>query len=108
MTPADFRRDLAWGESTSVEPFWEATYRKAFPGFSAMVRNDGRNVAQYRGIDRIVLLTSGAVLRIDEKRRRKDYGDVLLEVVANDARGEAGWMEQDLEIDYLAYGKSVV
>ncbi|MEO0597600.1 MAG: hypothetical protein AAF126_15940, partial [Chloroflexota bacterium] len=61
------------------------------------------------GIDRIIHLSNGRVLRIDEKKREKDYGDILLET--HHTKGKSphsekvalGWIQKDLFIDYLAY-----
>ena len=58
---------------------------------------------QRLGIDRIVQLGSGRTLKIDEKKRERDYGDILLEFVSVDRTNAPGWMEKDLQIDYLAY-----
>jgi len=59
------------------------------------------------GIDRLILLSSGQVLRIDEKKRATDYDDILLEYLSNDVTGAPGWIEKNLYIDYLAYAFSV-
>lgn len=101
----EFRQCLEWGERMSDEPFWGAVYQKAFPGFVSMSKNRPKhvNVAQYAGIDRWVCLSSGAVLRIDEKKRGQEYTDILLEFVSRDTDNEPGWIEKDLQIDYLAY-----
>lgn len=34
----------------------------------------------------------------------RDYPDFLLEVWSDEARQKKGWMQKDLQIDYLAYG----
>lgn len=101
----DFEASLAWGESASEEQFWEAVYFRAFPGIVSLSRSGRDNVAQrVLGIDRYVHLSSGKTLAIDEKRRRKDWGDVLLEWMSDDVSGAPGWIEKDLQIDFLAYG----
>ena len=44
------------------------------------------------------------MITIDEKVRRRDYGDILLEYVSNDRRGTPGWVENtDIQCDYIAY-----
>lgn len=65
------------------------------------VREDGW--AQRGGIDRVVLLSSGKSLSIDEKVRDKDYPDFLWEYLSDKARGIPGWCAKDLACDYLAY-----
>lgn len=103
-----FHECLARGEQQSEEPFWTAVYEAAIPGFVCAVRNDADNAAQRLGIDRLILTSSGATLKADEKRRGHDrMGDVLLEVghVYDDGRNEAsGWINKDLQIDLLVYG----
>lgn len=64
---------------------------------------DGDTESQRQGIDRIVLLANGRVLKIDEKKRRQEYNDILLEYISVDKTGAPGWIEKDLTIDYLAY-----
>ena len=99
----DFRERLKWSEDASSEPFWEAVYRKAFPSMSGFLPNCADNDAQRRGIDRLILLGNGRVLKIDEKKREKDYPDILLEHIAQDVQDKPGWIEKDLDVDYLAY-----
>lgn len=101
----DFHEDLAYSDRASEEPFWEAVYRKAFVNFAGQLKSSGDTAAQHMGIDRIVHLTSGAVLRIDEKKRRKVRDNVFLEYqhVYDSGRKAPGWMEKDLNIDYIAY-----
>lgn len=102
--PHDFEERLAWGESMADEPFWEQIYRQAFPTFSAMAKNEAEGNAQRCGIDRVILLQSGRSLYVDEKKRSiRDTGDFLLEFLSNDRTGAPGWIEKDLQIDYLAY-----
>lgn len=99
----DFEEELEWSARASCEPFWDAVYRKAFPNLVSHMPCPGDTVSQRQGIDRVVLLASGRLLRIDEKKRRKDYDDFLLEFVSVDTTGAPGWIEKDLPIDYLAY-----
>ena len=48
-------------------------------------------------------IANGHTLYVDEKKRAKDYSDILLEYVSISTIGAPGWMEKDLSIDYLAY-----
>ena len=63
----------------------------------------GSNDNQRRGVDRVIQLSNGHTLYVDEKKRAKDYSDILLEYVSVSTTGAPGWMEKDLAIDYLAY-----
>lgn len=95
---------LRRSESAKHMDFWEKTYRKAFPDMVALQDNARDNDAQRGGVDRLVILRSTQILRIQEKARERDYGDILLEYLSNDQSSTPGWMNKDLMIDYLAYG----
>lgn len=99
----DFKKQLAYSETASDEPFWDAVYRKAFPNMVNHMVCSGNTHSQRIGIDRLILLASGRVLSIDEKKRREEYDDILLEYVSVDTTGAPGWIEKDLAIDYIAY-----
>lgn len=99
----NFNERLAWSEQASTEPFWDAVYRKAFPNLVNHMQCTGDTVSQRHGIDRVLHLSNGKTLYVDEKKRGKDYGDILLEYVSVDKTSAPGWMEKDLLIDYLAY-----
>lgn len=99
----DFKEQLAYSEQASGEAFWDAVYRKAFPNMVNHMLASGDHDSQRRGIDRVVMLSNSKTLYIDEKKRKKDYPDILLEYVSCDTTNAPGWMEKDLAIDYLAY-----
>lgn len=101
--PRDFHVDNHYSLDASEEAFWNAVYRKAFANLS---RSElCTDIAKQRqGIDRVLYLTNGRVLYIDEKKRRREYSDILLEHTSNIERNTPGWIEKDLAIDYLAYG----
>ena len=99
----DFQEQLAYSEEASGELFWDAIYRKAFPDMVNHMPASGDHDSQRRGIDRVVMLSNGKTLYIDEKKRKKDYPDILLEYISCDTTNAPGWMEKGLFIDYLAY-----
>lgn len=98
-----FADSLAWSKEQEDAPWWIPVYRKAFPGFvsAVSVRNDGW--AQRGGIDRVITLASGKTVTVDEKVRRKSYGDILLEQWSSLERRVPGWMQKDLACDFIAY-----
>lgn len=98
-----FNEDLSYSIKASEESFWEQIYRKAFPNFVSMMGCPGDFESQRMGIDRVILLSNGLTLKIDEKKRRDDRTDILLEYLSNDKTGAPGWIEKDLAIHYLAY-----
>ena len=101
----DFQKDLAYSHSLSDEPFWRDVYREAFPDLQTMVCVRGDGWAQRGGIDRVLTLASGKTLAIDEKGRRKDRQDILLEYkhVYKNGRESKGWILKALACDYIAY-----
>lgn len=99
----DFQSALAFSERASEEPFWDAVYRKAFPTLVNHMPASGDTASQRMGIDRIIVLASGQTLNVDEKKRRGEWKDILLEYISVDTTDTPGWIEKDLAIDYLAY-----
>lgn len=101
--PHSFNRSLEWSEQASHEPFWDAVYRKAFSNLVSHMPTPGDFQSQRMGIDRSILLANGKTLYVDEKKRSREYGDILLEYISVDTTNTPGWIEKDLAIDYLAY-----
>lgn len=99
----DFRKSLEKSAAYVDADWWPIVYRRAFPTLSAYssVRQDGW--AQRAGIDRILTLACGRVIRIDEKIRDKDYGDILLEYWSDRDRQIHGWILKPLACDFIAY-----
>lgn len=95
-------RNKAQGISES--PIWDDIYRQAFPGFHAQVPHpSGEHWGQYAGIDRTIVLSSGANITLDEKLRYAPYQDVLLEYWAVKEKGVPGWVCLDLACDFISY-----
>jgi len=99
----NFAEMLVYSEEASDEPFWREVYKKAFPNMVNEMLGSGNTESQRMGIDRVVLLANGKMLKIDEKKRQRCYPDILLEYVSVDTTGAPGWIEKDLPIDYIAY-----
>lgn len=99
----DFTKQLQFSELASDEPFWADVYRKAFPGIVNQMPCSGDHESQRQGIDRLVLLNNGRIIRIDEKKRTRVYPDILLEYVSVDTTNAPGWINKNLVIDYIAY-----
>lgn len=99
----NFAESLSFSHDQADLPMWGEVYRNAFPTFAGMtcVRSDGW--AQRGGIDRVVTLSSGKSLHIDEKVRKKDYGDILIEYWSDEERRVPGWIAKDLACDFIAY-----
>jgi hypothetical protein len=99
----DFDDDLKFSHSCEDLPCWEQIYRAAFPTMLTMTshRQDGDH--QRLGVDRTIVLANSKTIKIDEKARRENYGDIALEFISNDKKKTPGWVEKDLLCDYIAY-----
>lgn len=99
----DFQQSLELSHEYEDAPWWVQVYSKAFPGFNSMmsVRKDGW--AQRGGIDRVVQLSSGKSVTIDEKVRSKDWDDIALERWSDRDKRTPGWVQKDLACDFIAY-----
>jgi len=98
----DFNERLIYSFKSSDEDFWEKVYRKLFPTMTSMTLETDLDM-QRQGVDRLVFVESGRFYTIDEKKRSKEYNDILLEYISVDTTGALGWIEKSLRIDFLAY-----
>ncbi len=99
----DFKERLAFSEQHQHDDFWIAIYKKAFRNMVSQMSCYGDNQSQRLGIDRIIHLSSGKTLNIEEKLRETVYDDICLEYLSNDRTGAIGWIEKELLTDYFAY-----
>jgi len=104
--PADFSADLADSHGEGGEPEWCAAYDRLWPGAKTRdMRQDGPH--QRQGIDRILYLPDGNRVTIDEKIRRHDFGDYLLELWDKFTAWEdrrPGWLtDPEKRCTHLAY-----
>jgi hypothetical protein len=104
----DFRERLEWSQSLSDEASWMSLYRRVWPDLVVAVRVDTGQWQRW-GVDRLVLLRDGREISIDEKKRDKDYGDILLETHSvwydkDSPRNKLGWALDPTKLcDYVAY-----
>lgn len=98
----DFYRDLEYSlelnDSNSLDEFYKAN----FPQLEKIIEVKDLDM-QKLGIDKILVLANGKRLLIDEKKRRKDYGDILLEEYSNFELRKVGWLGRDKHTDYIVY-----
>jgi len=103
-TKNDFREDLKYSEQAGEESFWQEVYQKAFADMVFALPVKGNIQSQHLGIDRVIHLSSGKTIYIDEKKRRGEWDDIALEYRHEGPNYKAhGWMNKKLLIDYLAY-----
>lgn len=98
-----FAHSLALSQDSSRRPFWEQVYRDCFPGFLSMTTIEPDGIAQRAGIDRIVTLSTGKHIYIDEKYRNQPHEDICLEVWSDVERGVHGWLQKEVWSDFVAY-----
>jgi len=75
----NFQDQLEYSAKLSDEASWVSFYKRLWPDMIAAVRIDKNSQFQKWGIDREILLPNGKRFSIDEKKRKLDYGDLLLE-----------------------------
>ncbi|MBO6755450.1 MAG: hypothetical protein JJ902_03935 [Roseibium sp.] len=99
----DFKQSLAKSHEQESAPWWQEVYQAAFPAFKTMhsVRCDGW--AQRGGIDRVVCLSSGKQVLVDEKVRYSVWPDIAIERWSDRDKRTPGWVQKDLACDYIAY-----
>jgi hypothetical protein len=102
-----FDADLA--ESREFNGQWDDYYASIWGGEIECIEEVTDLAEQRHGIDRRVRLKSGQIITVDEKLRRRDYGDILLELWSQwygpgDARNRRGWtVDWDKRCDYIAW-----
>lgn len=110
----NFQEQLEYSAQLSDEDSWVDFYRRLWPDMVAAIRIDKNSMYQKWGIDRLILLPNGKQFSIDEKKRKVDYGDLLLEewsvcdfdVESNSViKGKkVGWaLDPDKRCDFVAY-----
>lgn len=110
----NFQDQLEYSAELSDESSWIEFYRRLWPDMITAVRIDKNSQFQKWGIDREILLPNGKRFSIDEKKRKLDYGDLLLEEwsvcdfdweIKKVIRGKKpGWaIDPDKRCDFVAY-----
>jgi len=104
-----FSDQLEYSSGLSDEPAWIAFYRGLWPDLMLVIRIDRDSEWQRHGVDREIVMPNGKRFYIDEKKRKKDYGDVLLEEWSVfhgdcDTRNKIGWtLDNHKRCDFIAY-----
>lgn len=100
----DYSNDLSQDEGA-----WVQFYKRVWPDVCSILSLNGQSQWQKWGIDREVKLRNGRQFTIDEKKRRKDYGDIALEIFSQwygkgHPKNKIGWT-RDVEkrCDFVAY-----
>ena len=111
----DFHERLEFSAKLSDESSWVDFYRGLWPDMVSATRLDRDSEWQRDGIDRVVFLSNGRQLLIDEKKREatdkkgQPYLDVLLEEWSvfhreADKRNKIGWaLDRKKRCDFIAH-----
>lgn len=97
----NFHRDLQYSLEVRADKYFNIFYREVFPDIKAIVFVEDKEI-QKKGIDKFIYFGNGKVISIDEKRRRKAYEDILLEVYSNVERKKKGWLHNS-HCDFIVY-----
>ena len=94
-----YKVDKAFEEE--MRPKFDVIYTTYFPELKKIEEiKDKRR--QFRGHDVHLHFNNGEKMVIDEKVRRSDWNDILIEYLSNKQTGREGWIYKN-ESDYLAY-----
>jgi hypothetical protein len=101
MKVNDFKTDLQYSLDQRECDMFDTFYKRAFPGLIdiELVEDMER---QRKGIDKVLHFGSGYAVTIDEKKRRTDYGDILLELWSKYEDKKRGWLYYS-QCDYIVY-----
>jgi len=98
----DFNLDLEWSLNTGTDKTLNDLYHRAFPHLREIIAVKDLKL-QIAGIDKILLMDCGKKVLVDEKIRRSDYGDILLEEYSDFDRKKVGWIGRTKFTDYIVY-----
>lgn len=97
----DFHTDLEYSLEERENEMFDAFYYRVFPGLKS-IEFIVDLAEQRKGIDKILYMRSGKEVTIDEKKRREDYGDILLELWSIWEKRKRGWL-YTCQCDYIVY-----
>lgn len=78
----NFQKDLIYSLKRNEDETINQTYFRIFPDLKEIVPEE-RLEYQLKGIDKRLIFENSREMLVDEKKRRKDYGDILLEEYSN-------------------------
>ncbi|OQB36864.1 MAG: hypothetical protein BWY09_01778 [Candidatus Hydrogenedentes bacterium ADurb.Bin179] len=83
--------------------FWVEAYNYFFPNHAAVIRHSQNGDHQRLGIDTTVVMPNSKTYRIDEKLRRGEWTDILLEEYSDRDRHTLGWIIKPVLCDFFLY-----
>ena len=97
-----FQMELAYSLEERGNEMFDKFYFRVFPHLKSIELVKDINL-QKLGIDKILIFESNKRIFIDEKKRRKDYGDILLEEYSDFDNKKIGWLSRSKFTDYIVY-----
>ena len=97
-----FQSELDFSHKAQRRDFMRGVYEHFFPG-AAVVYHDKDGPWQRGGIDATVILPTSVTFTVDEKTRRGNWQDILLEEWSDYERQVPGWVCKPLMCDYILY-----
>ena len=97
-----FEKDLNYSLDLEDDKIFNEVYYKKFPHLKR-IETITDIARQRKGIDKILHLHCGKKILIDEKKRRKDYGDILIEEYSDLDKKKVGWISREKYTDYIVY-----
>ena len=98
----DFKTDLEYSLESGEDILFDNFYRRIFGNSLVRIEKAEDLERQFQGIDKILHFDSGKKILVDEKKRRKDYGDILVEIYSNTEKKTPGWTFKPYT-DYFVY-----
>lgn len=98
----DFNNDLQYSLEANFDENINDAYFKAFPHLLE-IKPITEKQQQMLGIDKKLIFKNKHSVNVDEKKRRKDYGDILLEEYSNFDTKRIGWLGKEKYTDYITY-----
>jgi len=95
--------DLEYSLNERENELFDCFYFRVFKNLKEVVLINDKKL-QMHGVDKKLIFENGKELLIDEKKRRTNYGDILLEEWSDEARKKIGWVGDPNKItDYIVY-----
>lgn len=98
----NFLEDLNFSLDCRDDEIFDNLYFRAFKTLKRVELVEDLDL-QRKGIDKKLHFENGKTVLIDEKKRRKDYGDILLEEYSVWERKVVGWLGRHIHTDYIVY-----
>ena len=99
----DFQKDLEYSLDAREDKVFDNFYFRVFNNLS-WIETIKDLPRQKEGIDKVLHFKNGKQVLIDEKKRRKDYGDILLEEWSIVESKKKGWTgDPNKKTDYIVY-----